>query len=69
MVGHQHLGMDGTVTGIRHAFQDLEVLEIILRLEKHRFPVMATLHEVGGNVGKVESCFSRHRLTLYFPLS
>jgi hypothetical protein len=63
MVGHQHVGMDGTVTGIRNAFQDLQVLEIILHLEKHRFPVMASLHEVGGNVRKVESCFSWHRLT------
>ena len=55
MVGHQHVGMDGTVTGIRNPVQDLQVLEIILRLEKHRLPVMASLHDLGGHVRKVES--------------
>jgi hypothetical protein len=41
MGGHQPVGMDGTVTGIHNPFHDLQVLVIILRLETHRFPVMA----------------------------
>ena len=46
MVGHQHVGMDGTVTGIRNPFQDLQILKIILRLEKHQFPVMTWLSAI-----------------------
>jgi hypothetical protein len=35
----------------RNAFQDLQILEIILHLEKHRVLVMASLHDMGRNVG------------------
>jgi hypothetical protein len=55
MVGHQYVGMDSTVTGLCNALQDLQVFEIILRLEKHRFRGMASLHEMGGNVRNVGS--------------
>jgi len=51
MVGHQHIGMDSTATDLRNAFQNLQILEIILHLEKHRVPVMASLHDMGRNVG------------------
>ena len=43
MDGQQHGGLDGTVTGIRNALHDRQVLEIILRRAKHRCPVLAAL--------------------------
>jgi hypothetical protein len=60
--GQQHGGLDGTVTGIRNALHDRQVLERILRLETHRCPVLAALQDMGGHVRQGESCLSRQRL-------
>lgn len=60
MVGHQHIGMHGDAELERQLPQVLQIARPVDVGEEARLPIIAPLHDVLGNTGKIQSGLAWH---------
>jgi hypothetical protein len=65
MVVHQHIGMQLTSGSEQSLFQQLQIALSVVAIQKTWQPVVAALHDMLRNTGKVESWKSGHASRIY----
>jgi hypothetical protein len=60
MIGHQHIGMNGTIMLLRTFVNPVQVGGVILAAKERRLTTIAALDDVSGDARQIEARLSWH---------
>ena len=66
MIGHLAVSMDNNAISLGILFPELEIILLVLWLDKTGFAVIAALNDMVGMPGKVHPCTPRHSRSFAF---